>query len=94
MSALRVRAHVYVSGWVQGVFYRWNMKEMAKRLGLNGWVRNLSDGRVEAVFEGEGSDVEQIIGWCRTGPPGASVLRVEVAWEHPRNESKGFRVVY
>jgi len=93
VSVLKARAHVYVSGWVQGVFYRWNMKELAKRLGLNGWVRNLPDGRVEAVLEGEKSHVEQIIEWCRTGPPGASVARVEVTWEDPREESSGFRIV-
>jgi len=66
---------------------------VAKRLRLDGWVRNLPDGRVEAVFEGEKSDVQQIIDWCRTGPPGASVARVEVTWEDPRNESNGFRIV-
>ena len=82
-----------MSGWVQGVFYRWSAKEAAKRLGLNGWVRNLPDGRVEAVFEGEKSNVEQIIDWCGTGPPGASVARVEVTWEYPRKESSGFRIV-
>jgi len=90
---LKARAHVYVSGWVQGVFYRWNAKELAKELRLNGWVRNLPDGRVEAVFEGEKNEVEQIIDWCKNGPPGARVSRVEVTWEDPREESGGFRIV-
>lgn len=68
--------------------------EMAKKLGLKGWVRNLPDGRVEAVFEGEKSDIEQMIDWCRAGPPAASVLKVEVTWDNPRGEFNGFRVVY
>lgn len=68
--------------------------EMAKKLGLKGWVRNLPDGRVEAVFEGEKSDIEQMIDWCRAGPSAASVSRVEVTWDNPRDEFNGFRVVY
>ncbi len=76
------------------MFYRWNTVEMAKKLGLKGWVRNLPDGRVEAVFEGEKSDIEQMIDWCRAGPPAASVSRVEVTWDNPRDEFSGFRVVY
>lgn len=76
------------------MFYRWNTMEMAKKLGLKGWVRNLPDGRVEAVFEGEKSDIEQMIDWCRAGPPAASVSRVEVTWDNPRDEFNGFRVVY
>ena len=84
---------MYVSGWVQGVFYRWNAKELAKELRLNGWVRNLPDGRVEAVFEGEKREVEQIIDWCKNGPPGARVSRVDVTWEDPREEPGGFRIV-
>jgi len=94
VSVLKARAHVYISGWVQGVFFRWNTKELANKLGLNGWVRNLADGRVEAVFEGDKIGVEQIIQWCRTGPPGASVSKIEVDWEHPRDEFKGFRIVH
>lgn len=94
VSVLKARAHVYISGWVQGVFFRWSTKELANRLGLNGWVRNLADGRVEAVFEGDEIGVEQIIRWCRTGPPGASVSKIEVDWEHPRDEFKGFRIVH
>lgn len=76
------------------MFYRWNTMEMAKKLGLKGWVRNLPDGRVEAVFEGEKSDIEQMIDWCRAGPSAASVSRVEVTWDNPRDEFNGFRVVY
>jgi len=94
LQPLRVRAHVYVSGRVQGVFFRSETQDEALRLGLTGWVRNLPDGRVEAVLEGEKDMVERLIEWCRRGPPGASVTKVEVAWEDYRGEFRGFRVRY
>lgn len=75
------RAHVYVSGRVQGVGFRYSTYHQAIRLNLGGWVRNLDDGRVEAVFEGEADAVREMIAWCREGPPGARVGRVEVEWE-------------
>lgn len=77
------RAHVFVSGEVQGVFFRSNTRQQAVRLGLKGWVRNLRDGRVEAVFEGEDAAIRRIIEWCHEGPPHATVERVEVLWEDP-----------
>ena len=79
----RVRAHVFVSGRVQGVFYRANTREAAHERGINGWVRNLPDGRVEAVFEGSEPAVESMIEWCHTGSPAASVEDVEVDYEEP-----------
>jgi acylphosphatase len=88
-----VRAHVVVSGYVQGVFFRATTRETARSLGLGGWVRNLPDGRVEAVFEGPRSAVLRAVSWCRTGPPSARVLDVEVTWQEPQGES-GFRVTY
>ncbi|MEM2978716.1 MAG: acylphosphatase [Candidatus Hadarchaeales archaeon] len=88
---MRVRAHVHVSGRVQGVFFRYRTSELAERLGVAGWVRNLSDGRVEAVFEGEKEEVEKMLDFCRRGPPGARVDGVEVEWEEPRGE-EGFRI--
>jgi len=72
------RIHVYVSGVVQGVFFRHHTKERALELGVTGWVRNLPDGRVEAVFEGEDGSVDRIIAFCRKGPPGAHVAEVEL----------------
>jgi acylphosphatase len=91
---LKARAHVYVSGRVQGVFFRaWTEDEAVKR-GLTGWVRNLADGRVEAVFEGEREDVEDMVKACWRGPPGARVVDVEVRWEPYKGEFQGFRVVY
>lgn len=78
-----LRAHVFISGRVQGVGYRMSTLSQAKRLGVNGWVRNLADRRVEAVLEGEPTAVEQMISWCRQGPPGAVVKDVSVDYEAP-----------
>lgn len=63
------RAHVFVSGKVQGVFYRDTTKKEAEKRGVKGWVRNLKDGRVEAVFEGTEVSVEEMVAWCRVGSP-------------------------
>ena len=85
------RAHVVISGRVQGVFYRASCRDEATARGLAGWVRNAPDGSVEAVFEGPESDVLAILEWCRRGPPSAAVTGVDVAWESPQGES-GFRI--
>jgi acylphosphatase len=82
-----VRVHVWVSGRVQGVFFRATTVDEAAARGVAGWVRNGSDGRVEAVFEGEKSAVEAMIAWCRKGPPAARVSAVEVTWEEPKGEA-------
>ncbi len=74
----QIRVHVFVSGRVQGVGYRYSTVNEAQRLGVNGWVRNLPDGRVEAVFEGSRTVVEEIIRWCHKGPIGAVVKDVAV----------------
>jgi len=91
---VKVRAHVYVSGRVQGVFFRSETQDEALRHGLTGWVRNLPDGRVEAVFEGEKERVERLVEFCRRGPPGARVTDVEVVWENYTGEFQGFRLRY
>ncbi len=88
-----MRAHVWISGRVQGVFFRAHTKEVAEKLGLTGWVRNLPDGRVEAVFEGEEEAVKEAIEWCKRGPPLARVEKVEVRYEEPTGEFKDFRIV-
>jgi acylphosphatase len=85
------RAHVRVLGSVQGVFFRVETRDRARSLGVTGWVRNLPDGAVEAVFEGEGAQVESMVDWCRRGPSGADVHDVDVAWEEPHGEA-GFAV--
>ncbi|KYH42249.1 MAG: acylphosphatase [Candidatus Bathyarchaeota archaeon B63] len=91
---MRVRAHVYVSGRVQGVFFRYETRRRALRLGVSGWVRNLPDGRVEALFEGEKEEVEEMIRFCWRGPPGAIVRDVEVHWEKPAGDLRGFHIRY
>lgn len=91
---LKVRAHVFVSGMVQGVFFRSEAQYEANRRKVTGWVRNLRDGRVEAVFEGEKDNVEKLIEFCREGPPGARVTKVEVWWEEYTGEFNNFRIRY
>jgi acylphosphatase len=85
----RVRARI--SGRVQGVFFRTTCADRAAGLGLSGWVRNASDGGVEAVLEGEDADVEAMLAWCRKGPPHAQVDNVEVVEEVPAG-AKGFHI--
>jgi acylphosphatase len=78
------RAHVYISGRVQGVGYRMTTVQKAKQAGVNGWVKNLADGRVEAVFEGEQEAVQQMVQWCHLGPRSAQVEDVAVSDESPQ----------
>jgi len=85
------RARVQVRGRVQGVFFRAEARARAESLGVAGWIRNLPDGRVEAVFEGEDEHVESMVEWCRRGPTGAQVEEVGVEREEPAGET-GFRV--
>jgi acylphosphatase len=87
----RVRAHVHASGTVQGVYYRANARETAREAGLDGWVRNLDDGRVEAVFEGPRDAVESAVEWCERGSPAARVERVTVEYGPPEGLD-GFRI--
>jgi len=91
---MNVRAHVYVSGMVQGVFFRVQTARMAQRLGLKGWVRNLHDERVEAVFEGKKDMVDEAIEFCRHGPPRAHVTNLEVKWETWTGKYTDFAVAY
>lgn len=89
MAIKRVR--VLVSGDVHGVGFRWSTRAEADGRGLAGWVRNLRDGRVEAVFEGPEEDVDALVAWCRTGPRWASVTGVDAVEEDPTGEP-GFRI--
>ncbi|RLF42914.1 MAG: acylphosphatase [Thermoplasmata archaeon] len=91
---MRVEAHVLISGKVQGVWFRANTKEKARQLNIKGWVRNLPDGRVEAVFQGEKEMVEEMIKWCYKGPPLAEVEDVEVEWKEPEEEFEDFSILY
>lgn len=88
------RAKVKIYGIVQGVFFRANTKGRANRLNVNGYVRNMPDGTVEAVFEGEDEAVDAIVQWCKKGPRGARVDRVEVSEERYKGEFDDFRIRY
>jgi acylphosphatase len=89
-----IRVHVFISGIVQGVFFRQKTKQQAGNLGVTGWVRNLSDGRVEAVFEGKEEDVKALVDFCRKGPMGALITNVDVAFERFTGEFQNFKVAY
>jgi acylphosphatase len=86
------RAHAYISGRVQGVSFRYYTYHEALKRGLRGWIRNLQDGRVEAVFEGEKGAVQKVLEWSEIGPPGAHVDGVEVEWQEPSDSLTGFNV--
>jgi acylphosphatase len=86
------RAHVWLSGRVQGVGFRFATADEARARRLTGWVRNLDSGRVEAVFEGPRSRVEDMLRWCEDGPPGAYVRDVRVAWDEPAEHFSLFEI--
>jgi acylphosphatase len=90
--AENVRAHLIITGIVQGVFFRMETQRAANQYGVNGWVRNKRDGSVEAVVEGPKENVESLIEWCRQGPPRATVNDVDIGWEEYRGEFSEFRV--
>ncbi len=87
-----VRKHVFVKGKVQGVSFRYYTKREADLKDVSGWVKNLSDGRVEAVFEGSEENVEKMVEWCRTGPDLASVEDIDVRKEQAKGED-GFSII-
>ncbi|MBA2428027.1 MAG: acylphosphatase [Actinobacteria bacterium] len=87
----RTRVHVFVAGTVQGLGFRQAISDKATELDVTGWVKNLSDGRIEAVLEGPRDDVYRVVGLCRAGPSGARVTGVQVDREPPRNE-KSFKI--
>jgi acylphosphatase len=89
-----LRALVIIHGIVQGVFFRASTRDEAIRIGVGGWVRNLPDSTVEALFEGEKKKVEEILGWCHKGPPGAQVSKVDVFWEPYKGEYHRFDIRY
>ena len=87
------RAHVYVTGYVQGVFFRHSTAKRARSAGLTGWVKNLADGRVEVLIQGERDAVESFIEWCKQGPAHAIVERIEVEWEPVSADFSGFQAL-
>jgi len=88
------RAHLWVRGHVQGVNYRSSTRQQGILLGLTGWVRNLPDGQVEVVAEGDEAAVQQLIAWCRRGPQWAEVESVEVRWEEYGGEFQRFGIAW
>jgi acylphosphatase len=88
------RVHLRIEGRVQGVFMRHHTQETALRLGLTGWVKNLMDGSVEAVIEGEKNRLEKMIRWCRQGPPTARVTKVDTLWEEYTGEFEDFSILH
>ena len=88
------RAHLFIDGRVQGVFFRAETQRAAKALKLTGWVRNLEDGGVEVLIEGEDAPVDKMIAWCKTGPPAARVDRVDVIEEPYKGNLRSFRISY
>ena len=90
----QVRATVRIQGDVQGVNYRANTQQAARRHGVNGWVKNLPDGDVKAVFEGEEEEVRRLIDWCRTGSPAARVENIDVEWGDYTGEFDSFDIAY
>lgn len=93
-SNKKIRAHIFVLGNVQGVYFRQNTRIVATRHGVTGWVRNLKDGRVEVLLEGYEADVGQVIEWCHIGPPKATVNDVDIKYESYTGEFEEFMVNY
>lgn len=91
---MKVRCHIFVSGRVQGVFFRQSTEDMATIFGLKGWVRNTKDGRVEVMVEGEKEKIEKLIEWLHRGPPLAKVEKVDVEWQEFKGEFNDFVIRY
>ena len=88
----KTRVQILVSGLVQKVFFRAYTQQKARELGLTGWVKNLADGRVEALFEGDRENIEKMIEWARKGPPSAQVDDCEVIWQEYKGEFDNFEI--
>ena len=91
----KIRAHLTISGRVQGVFFRYTMQQIASASNVTGWAKNLPDGKVEAVLEGNKENVEKVIAWSHRGPSGAIVEHVAVDWgKYSGGEFKDFSIQY
>lgn len=87
-----VRAHILISGSVQGVFFRYSTRIEAEERNIRGWVKNLANSQVEAIFEGNKGDVLGLIDWCHKGPPGAVVRHVDIEWQAYKGEFDSFLI--
>lgn len=90
----KICVRLFISGIVQGVFFRENTRQIAQELGITGWVKNLPDGRVEIVAEGEKEKIQDLIEWAKVGPQFAKVEKVETFWEEFQNEFNSFEIKY
>ena len=90
----KLRAHIFIEGRVQGVFFRENTRQKADELGIFGWVRNLSDGRVEAILEGNRLEVEEMIKWLKKGPKFAKVEKIDIKLEKSSDGFQSFEIKY
>lgn len=93
-KGMDTRAHIFVSGRVQGVFFRDHTQRWASSLSLKGWVRNTWDGRVEVIVEGDRAKIEDLIVRLEQGPPMAHVTNVEINWENYQGKFDGFRITW
>lgn len=91
---MKVRADAIIKGRVQGVFFRARVQELALNLGIKGWVKNVEDTSVEVMVEGEESDVQKLIDFCKRGPAGASVADFKLEWQEFKGEFKDFKIIY
>ncbi len=89
---MKSRVHLFISGMVQGVFFRDSARQIAQSMGITGYVRNLQDGRVELVAEGEMDSVDKLVQWCHKGPPAAIVESVDIESEQYKGEFDLFEV--
>jgi acylphosphatase len=94
LDFMLIRAHVYIFGRVQGVFFRSEIRRKARQLKVNGWVRNLPDDQVEAIFEGEEKDVKRLVEFCKVGPYGAIVEKTKVELGKHIGEFRDFQVTW
>ena len=90
---MKVRVHVFISGKVQGVFFRSETRYQANRWKITGWTQNLSDGRVEAVFEGEKENIEKLLNFCKKGPLRAEVTNIDITWENYTGKFNAFKIL-
>jgi acylphosphatase len=88
------KVHILITGIVQGVYFRYNTMNKASEFGLKGWVRNLRDGRVETVAEGDESQLNRFVEWCGKGPAGSRVKKIDTQWEDWAGEFKTFEIRY
>ncbi len=89
-----IRVYLLISGKVQGVYFRQNLKQISKRYNINGWVKNLENGKVEAILEGDEKHIKEVIEWCHVGPSGARVDNVEIKFEEYKGEFNSFTIKY